>query len=260
MPGDSLQLYRLTFDYAEFLKLSEPEQLFFVRLAHAMDDLRHVFYLCVSAEKGTHSTSTDERKLAMHQLLFGVRLIYSILLEGWKIIDSEWNGQALGKNWRARLSDPARTALEFLGKYFAQPNLARTIRDNFGFHYLREPLADPLPHVPNAAAEVITGKYSANVFYTLAEQVRALAMLQTTQADTAPKLWDQSATEEDIRKAVIKLYESFKPVRDAFDTFANDVLTKVVKSLAHRSERFEVGRITKVSEMSPMLFVEEPKN
>ncbi len=192
MPADSLQLYRLTFDYAEFLKLSEPEQLFFVRLANAMDDLRHVFHLCVGAEKGTHSTSADGRKLATHQRLFGVRLIYSILLEGWKVIDSEWNGQALGKNWHARLSDPARTALEFLGKYFAQPNLARTIRDNFGFHYLREPLAGTLPHVPKAAAEIITGKYSANVFYTLAEQIRALASLGPCRTEARDSKFDGS--------------------------------------------------------------------
>ncbi|HZS18689.1 MAG TPA: hypothetical protein VFA51_12245 [Candidatus Udaeobacter sp.] len=260
MPSNDLQLYRITFDHAEFLKLPEAEQLFFVRLAQVMDDLRHVFYLCVSAEKGTRSNSADERKIAMHQLLFGVRLIYSILLEGWKIIDSEWNGRALGKSWHARLSYTARAALDFLGKYFAKPNLARTIRDNFGFHYLRERLAEPLAHVPKAAAEVITGKYSANVFYTLAEQVRSLAMLQATQPNNAPKLWDHNASEDDIRKAAIRLYESFKPVRDAFDTFANGVLTTIVKSLTHKSEKFAIDRHTKFSEMSPVLFVEEPKN
>jgi hypothetical protein len=259
MPTDDLQLYRILFERAEFLKMPEDEQLFFIRLAHVMDDLRHVFYLCVSAEKGTRSTSADERKLAMHQVLFGVRLIYSILLEGWKIIDSEWNGRALGKTWHVRLGDEARTALDFLGKYFAQPNLARTIRDNFGFHYLRDRLAEPLSHVPKQATEIITGKYSANVFYTLAEEVRALAMLQATQPEGTPKVWDQSASEDDIRKAVIRLYESFKPVRDAFDVFANDVLTKIVKSLSCKTERFGVAGITKFSEMSPVLFVEEPK-
>lgn len=92
-------VYRILFRHSDFRQLPEEYQLFFIRLAHVADDLRHVFYLCVAAERGTHSSSSDERKLAVHQLLFGVRLIYSILYEGWNVIDSAWNGQALGRAW-----------------------------------------------------------------------------------------------------------------------------------------------------------------
>jgi hypothetical protein len=59
MPTDEFQLYRIRFSYSDFRKLSEEEQLFFVRLAQIADDLRHVFYLCVAAERGSHSASAD---------------------------------------------------------------------------------------------------------------------------------------------------------------------------------------------------------
>ena len=61
-----------------------------------------------------------------------------------------------------------------------------------------------------------------------------------------------------IRKAVIRLYEAYRPVRDAFEAFANDVLVKIVKSLPYNVEKFTPPRVTKFSEMSPVLFVEEP--
>ncbi len=251
-------MYRILFRHSDFLKLPEDHQLFLIRLAHVADDLRHVFYLCVAAERGTHSRSADERKLALHQLLFGVRLVYSLLYEGWKVIDSAWNGKALGKAWNSKLSDKARTGLAFLGKYFAQPNLSRTIRDNFGFHYLPDQLQEPLARAPNRSDELITGKYSGNIFYPFAEEIRSLALLQAAVPPESGKLWGENASEADIREAAIRLYEGYMAVREAFDAFANHVLVTMVKSLPYKTEKFVVPRVTKLSEMSPVLFVEEP--
>lgn len=254
---DGLQLYRIKFDKDEFLKLPEEDQVFFIQLAQVEDDLRYVFHLCVAAEKGTKSHYAEERKLALHQLLFGVRLIYSILNEGWEVIKERWSEKALGKRWNSRLSDQARDALEFLGRYFAKPNLARTIRHNFGFHYLSDHLREPLPHVPNAAAEIMTGKYNGNVFYSFAEEIRSLAIMQAAAHPDAPKLSDEQASEEDIRAAAIRLYDSFKPVRDAFDRFTNNILVTIVKSLPHTAEKFVPPRITTFKQMWTPLFVEE---
>jgi hypothetical protein len=254
-----IELHRIKFSHADFLKLPKEVQLLFVRLAHVTDDLRHVFYLCVAAEKGTRSHSPDERKLALHQLLFGVRLIYSILYEGWNVIKDRWKGTALGKTWDSRLSEDAREGLKYLGKYFGQSkNLSRTVRNKFGFHYSSDLLREPLASARKRSDEIITGNRSANIFYPFAEEIRALALLQATLPKGAPKLWEENVSEADIRKAAIALYESFKPVRNAFDAFSNSVLTQVVKSLPRKTERFVAPSVTKFSEMLPVLFVEEP--
>jgi hypothetical protein len=258
MGDEENQLFRILFTHSDFLKLPQEEQLFFVRLAHVFDDLRHVFYLCVTAERGTRSDSRDERKLALHQLLFAVRLVYSILYEGWNVINDTWNGQKLGKTWNSQLSDEAQQSLRLLGKYFGGPNLTQTIRRKFGFHYDANELRAPLTQPSKRINEIISGKRSANVFYSFAEEIRSLALLQTAVPDVKPtKLWDDTATESDVRAAAIKLYEAFRPIRDAFDTFANSVLVTIVKSLPHKTERFIVPRVTKFLEMSPVLFVEE---
>lgn len=261
MSTDDLQLYRLKFSCDDFRKLSEEEQLFFIRLAHVADDLRHVSYLCVQAERGSRSTSSDERKLGLHQLLFGVRLIYSILNEAWRVIQTNWYGQQLSKKWDSRLNDKAKQGLKFLGRYFEKnDNLCETIRNQFGFHYSAEQLREPLAHLPNRAAEIITGKHSANVFYAIAEEVRALGLLQAAQPIGAKKMWDKTICEEEIRAAAIKLYKDYRPALTAFEDFANDFLVKVVKSLRPKTEKFSPPRVTKFSDMQPVLFVEEPKS
>jgi hypothetical protein len=254
---DDLQLYRIKFPKGEFLKLPEEDQVFFIQLAQVADDLRHVLHLCVAAEKGTKSQSAEERRLALHQLLFGVRSVHSILNEGWKVITERWSEKALGKRWHPRLSDDAKEALKFLSRYFAQPNLTRTIRNNFGSHYLSEHLREPLQHAPEEAAEIITGKHSGNIFYTLAEEVRALAIMQAAAHPETPMLWDEKASKDDIRAAAVRLYESFKPVLDAFDRFANNVLVTIVKSLPYTTETFIPPRLTQLQEMTIPLFIEE---
>lgn len=258
-PTEKLSLQRMKFDPTRFRALSSDEQVFFVRLAHVADDLRHVFYLSVAAEGGTHSSSGDERKLALHQLLFCVRLIYSILNEAWVVIDTGWNGNKLGRTWHPRLSPKGREGLAFLGKYFGQQNLSRTIRNEFGFHYSAEPVREPIAHIPKRAAEIITGMSRRNIFFTIAEEVRALALLNATRKTDEQRLWDEQCTEEDIRAAVIELYEGYRPVRDAFENFANNVLVTIVRSLQPTNEHFELPRSTRFSDMLPVLFVEEPQ-
>lgn len=255
---NELPLYRLKFDLDAFRKLPEEEKLFFIRLAQIADDLRHAFYLAVAAEKGTHSKSPEERKLALHQLLFAVRLIYSFLNEAWVVIKETWMGKALGKRWYPKLTKDGRDGFDFLCKHFGKDNLSHIIRNEFGFHYAPEPLAEPLAHVPDAAAEVISGNHNANVFYTLAEEVRALALIQAANDSSEVKIWDKDASEDHIRAAVIRLYEGFRPVRDAFEVFANEVLVTIVKSLHHKTESFKAPKVTRFSQMVPTLFVEEP--
>jgi hypothetical protein len=135
-----LKLYRIKFSYAEFRELPEDEQLFAVQLAQIANDLRHVFHLALAAENGAHFGSPDERKLALHQLLFAVRVIHTTLNQGWRVIDESWNGHPLAKTWYSRLSDKGRNSLAYLGEYFEKENLSRTIQNEFGFHYAADPM------------------------------------------------------------------------------------------------------------------------
>src|SRR5438874_2245482 len=202
MPSEKPQLYRLKFSRDDLLKLPEEDQLFFVQLGQVANDLRYVSYMCATAEKGIRSRSADERKLAKHQLHLGVRLLYSTLHEGWKVIKNSWKANALGKKWHPKLNAEARAGLKFLGRYFAKSsNLSSTIRNEFGYHYPRELLREPLANAPEKAAEILSGARKRNVFYSFAEEIRSLAMLQAALPTGAPKLWDKTASEEDIRAA-----------------------------------------------------------
>src|SRR4051794_38267701 len=253
-----LELYRIKFSYAEFRKLPEEEQLFAVQLAQIANDLRHVFYQALAAENATHFGSPDERKLALHQLLFAARLVHSTLTEGWRIINERWNGHALAKTWYLRLSDKGRNSLAYLGEYFVKENLSRTIQNGFGFHYPADPMWEGIQHLPGEQpAEIIMGERSGNVFYTFAEQVRALALLQAVQKRQAPNVWDEKASKKEIEAAAIDLCHAYRSVRDAFDAFISDFFVTILQSLQPKSERFSPRETTRLAITRPVLFVEE---
>ena len=76
-----MKLCRRTFSHIALKKLPEAEQLFFVRLAHVRNDLRHINSLCQIALGSVRSTSDVECDVSLHQFLFAVRLLYGTLNE-----------------------------------------------------------------------------------------------------------------------------------------------------------------------------------
>jgi hypothetical protein len=258
MAEDRLKMFRVTFPHAEFQKLDPEDQLFVVRLAQVADDLRFVQYLCAAAERGTRSRSPHERQLALHQLLFGVRLLYSTLHEGYEVIRTSWK-TAHGKRWHSRLSQKGQTSLKRLHKYFASnQNLVTTIRHNFGFHYSADALREAVAQYPHGHSDIFTGRYSANIFYPFAEEIRARAMMQAASPKQARKLWDKGVSEAEIRTAAVELYTKYREPLETFQTLANEFLIPVVKALKPTSKAFTVRRVTKFRRMKPILFVEEP--
>lgn len=258
MAGAALKMFRVSFSSAEFHKLPPEDQLFIVRLAQVTDDLRSIQYLCVAAERGTRSKSPNERALALHQLLFGVRLLYSTVHEAMEVIRTSWNGLH-GKRWDMLLTDKGRAARKQLNKYFAHAqNIATQIRNSFGFHYSADPLREAVTKYPHKDCDILTGYYSANVFYPFAEEIRARAMMQAAAPAGSPNLLNAGVSEKELRAGVVELYTLYRKPLEAFQAFANDFLIASVKTLKPKSKQFTVRRAVRFRRMKSILFVEEP--
>src|SRR6266581_1052743 len=142
-----MQLMHVTVDAKKFRQLEESEQLFLVRLGQVHNDMRHVRQMVISAHNGVKTYKGIEHEVALHSLMFAVRLWCATLNEAEDVIQTAWHGSQLSAKMHRRLDHEAKSALKAFQRYFAKQNLVRAVRDKFASHYYRDCIATALKRV-----------------------------------------------------------------------------------------------------------------
>jgi hypothetical protein len=76
-----MQLMHVTVDATKFRQLEESQQLFLVRLGQVHNDMRHIREMVISAHNGVKAYQGLEHEIALHSLIFAVRLWCGVLNE-----------------------------------------------------------------------------------------------------------------------------------------------------------------------------------
>ncbi len=236
---------QLTFPHAAWAQLSEPEQIYALRLAHLHNDLRHIRQLVGTANNGVGKTIGIEQQIVLHQLLFAIRLWYGVLNEGWDAVRSGWRLGDSAATFRKSQSSAAAAAHSRLSRYFGGVSLARTVRRQFAFHYDPEPIKEHLPTLASESAHYfVTGPKSANIFYGFAEHVRNAGLLATTG-------------ETDASTAARKFYREFITVWEDLDEFCKEMLLSILEKCDFEAKAFESTEVADVTRLMPVIFVDE---
>ena len=90
-----MQLMHVTVDATKFRQLEESEQLFLVRLGQVHNDMRHIRQMVVAAHNGVKTYKGIEQEVALHSLMFAVRLWCGALNEAEDVIQTAWHGSQL---------------------------------------------------------------------------------------------------------------------------------------------------------------------
>lgn len=251
-----ISVRRRSFKAKDFAKLSQNERLFFVRLAHAYNDLRHIQQLVVKAIGATKKYQGVEREIASHQMLYGLRQWYAALNEAWKIVRSGWGAEGLGRKLYPKLTI-GKEPYDFLNRYFSQKNLVRSIRDRFAYHYQSDYLERLLAELnPNDEYHFVTTEFSGNVFYSLAENIQNLALIAA--AGEALGFTERTSwTEEIARQAIRRLYDEVCRVSGKFNDLCNDVLPLLIKQCGLRSSTFTSFAVSDLETCDSVIFVDE---
>jgi hypothetical protein len=251
MPTEQLELRNYIFSSDEFRKLSEPEQQFFVRLALISDDLRHLHYLILHARVAMNATANDiEKVMALHQLMFALRIYYGTLNESWEVVRTGRFATKLSQTMTNSLSEEAQEALAALKRYFEHDNFAWRIRNTLAFHFPDEPIKEALNYRPPDKQDgFVAGRNLANIFYMFAENIRLRAILLKAGVQHINDL-------DEVRSGVWKIYEEGLSVSDHFTAFANAVMVEIAKKLNLKVEIFSTPSVTDFTTLTPILFVD----
>jgi hypothetical protein len=238
-----MQLTQVTVEASKFRQLEEPEQLFLVRLGQIHNDMRRVRQMVVCAYNGVKTYKGIEHEIALHSLIFAVRLWCGVLNEAEDVIQSAWHRSGLSAKMHPELDNEAKCALNNFKRYFARLNLVRVIRDKFAFHYDRDSIARALKRVA-VDYTFVKSKRSANIFYNFSEVVRDASMF-----DEVGSLDPSTATNP--------LYRDLGQLHDWFMTFSHAIMIAITESCGGRTATFTSTAVLNQGERLPTIFVDE---
>lgn len=128
-----MKLFKIEIPKPKLSLIPENERIFFIQLTNMLNDLNILQKLIYFSSKG----ADDEivRAGQNSQALFLIKMQAGKLFEGWRLIQDNFFGTKLSKNYEKDLSDLGRNSLTKLKRYFGRTNLISLIRNEFAFHY-----------------------------------------------------------------------------------------------------------------------------
>src|SRR4051812_28894969 len=238
-----MQVMQVTVDAAKFRQLQESEQLFLVRLGQVRNDIRHIRQMVVTAHNGVKTYKGIEHEIALHSLIFAVRLWCAALNEAESVIRTAWHRSQLSTRMHSKLSADAINALKCFQRYFAKANLVRIVRDKFASHYDRDVITAGLRRVASDYT-FVTGERSGNIFYNFAEAVRDASLLDEVGA-------------LDPSIATNPLYRDLGRLHDWFMTFSHAIMVAITEGCGVRVETLTSAAVSDTSERLPTIFIDE---
>jgi len=201
-----MELFKGNITKEQLLSIPKAERTFFVLLTHLANILYTLRKLTVFCAAGREESNEIVRRAQNAQALLMVRLTAGYLWEGWRLLQANYFGSCLSREYDKVLSNAAKKCLDDIKRYFSQKKCnVKTIRNKFAFHLLQES--------PGEISELIeqdnTGQYSLYFnkhaglcFYELPDTLINNAIFSLMKGDaTFERLED---LEKEVREIVKK--------------------------------------------------------
>lgn len=182
-----MELFEVNITKEQLKSIPEKERVFFILLSHIVNILYTLRKLTLFCAAGREESNKIVRRAENSQALLMVRLTAGYLWEGWRLLDINYFGSCISKDYDNLLSDDAKKCLRDMKRYFRIKNNVKTIRNNFAFHHFQE-----TPELISKFIEKETaGKYSLYFneyaglcFYELPDTIINNAILRLVKGET----------------------------------------------------------------------------
>ena len=172
-----MKVYEIPISQQQLDSIPLDERLFFIQIGHLANELSTLNRLLLFVSNTTGTTEL-ERRAKNSQALLLVRLCSGKLFEGWQMLQRDYFGSKLSKEYDSLLDESGKNSLNEIKRYFSRNNLIKDIRDNFAFHYSSDDLQNQLQCTKDTGTLYIYLGYAhGNSFYSFADVLVGSAML-----------------------------------------------------------------------------------
>ena len=130
-----MQLMKIEISKSKIISARKEETIFFIQIGNLLSDLIMLQKLTIFS---TNDIATNEitRSAQNLQTLSLLRLQAGKLHEGWELLQKNFFGTGLSKDYEKHLTESEKQSLDNLKRYFgSKTNLISLVRNKFSFHY-----------------------------------------------------------------------------------------------------------------------------
>ena len=113
-----MELFKATITKEQLLLIPKSERTFFVLLTHLSNTLLTLQKLTVFCAAGKEESNKIVRRAQNSQALLMARLAAGYLWEGWLLLQTNYFGSCLSKEYDKALPADAKSSLAFMKRYF----------------------------------------------------------------------------------------------------------------------------------------------
>jgi hypothetical protein len=169
------------------------------------------------------------------------------LNEGWEMLQRQYFGSGLSRNYAPNLAQEAQEALKKLGRYFGAENVIRACRDQYAFHYDGNALRDHYRTLPaREDTDFFLCNFAGCNLFNVAESAAAHALLENI---------GEGNRERGIQTLVVEILTVSALFQDFTAGFASVFLDRIG---APAAERLEIGELPAYENMTLPFLCEGP--
>jgi len=243
-----MKLLKVEIPKSKLCLIPENERIFFVLFGALLNDLSMFQkFMIFSTNSGT--TNRVVRAAQNMQTLSLVRFQIGILSEGWQLLQKNYFGTRVSKEYEPLLSEPASEGLENLKRYFGRnENWMCSIRNRFCFHYPSSEeiakLIDEAP--PSEIFEIFMSEFYGNCLFSMSNIIVNFGILKCTGGS-------------DLQSAMDKLLRDGNKVSRWFGDFLGECLLIIAnKHLGLKSYEVDIPEPPDINEVALPFFIKEP--
>lgn len=239
-----MKLVKANFSKAELDALPDDDQIFFVQLAHLLDELSLLTKCLIFSSNAVEKRQGVRLTALRAQSLFFVRTIAGKAWEGWQMLQESYFSTSLRQKYDDLLPSDAKESLDRLAKYFGRPNLINQIRNKYAFHYDREKVRKELQRIDqDEVLSMVISEHQSNNLFSFSDTVVTSSLLHSIDPNSP-----QSAMQRLIDEIVCEVCKWFQD-------FGYHFVRVILDTLRFRKEDVNIDDVCVLHEVELPHFV-----
>src|SRR5262249_16641975 len=239
----AMRLIQVNFSKAQLDKLPKDDRIFFVQLAHFLDEIA-ILNKCLMFSGQTEAETEAQRSATAIQNLFFIRMLAGKVNEGWEMLEKSYFATKLSQKYYKCLPNEARESIDKLGRYFGRSNLIHRLRNEYAFHYKRENIDSEIEAFKrDVILTMFLTEHRGNDLFVFSDTIINYSILRSIDKD-------------DIQKAMDRLYEELILTAELFLDFGHHVISVIAESLDSTGAEVDLHGVTIMEDVRLPCFIE----